>query len=117
MKVAVVGSRRYGKRELVMDEIAKLPPGTVVVSGGCRGPDTWAVEAARARGLKVLVIMPDLQGCRRRFEHTRRYHERNQRVADACDRVVAFVAANRKGGTEDTIRRARKAGKPVEIVE
>jgi hypothetical protein len=32
-----------------------------------------------------------------------------------CDRVVAFVASDRKGGTEDTIKRALKAAKPVEI--
>jgi hypothetical protein len=36
-------------------------------------------------------------------------------VAKDCDRAVAFVASDRKGGTEDTIKRALKAGKPVEI--
>lgn len=121
MRVAVVGSRRWGKRQAVLDAIAALPAGTVVVSGACEGPDAWAAEAARARGLQVIEFKPDLSGLPahggRRFEVTKRYHARNQRVADACERVVAFVAADRKGGTEDTIRRARRAGKLVEVVE
>jgi hypothetical protein len=50
-----------------------------------------------------------------RFEFTKTYYARNQLVAKDCDRVVAFVASDRKGGTEDTIKRALKAGKPVEI--
>jgi hypothetical protein len=36
-------------------------------------------------------------------------------VAKDCDHVIAFVASDRKGGTEDAIKRALKAGKPVEI--
>jgi hypothetical protein len=34
---------------------------------------------------------------------------------DDSDRIIAFVAADRTGGTEDTIRRAKRAGKPVEL--
>jgi hypothetical protein len=30
-------------------------------------------------------------------------------------RIIAFVAPDRTGGTEDTIRRAERAGKPVEL--
>jgi len=115
MRVAIVGSRRRVDREAVVAVVNELAEGTVVISGGCVGPDQWAVAQARARGLPVEEFVPDTAGCRQRFEFTRRYYERNQRVVDACDRVVAFVAPDRTGGTEDTIRRALKAGKPVEI--
>lgn len=114
-RVAVVGSRRWDDRSAVVAAVDRLDAGDVVVSGGARGPDTWAVEAARARGLQVAELLPDLKGVRNRGEASRRYHERNQRVVDASDRVIAFVSADRKGGTEDTIRRAERAGKPVEI--
>ncbi len=115
MRVAIVGSRRRSDRAAVAALVNELEPGTVVVSGACEGPDQWAVEQARARGLPVLEFEPNLSGCQKRYEFTKRYYARNQRIVDACDRVVAFVAPNRKGGTEDTIRRAIAAGKPVEI--
>jgi hypothetical protein len=115
VKVAVVGSRKRKDRGAIVALVNALPAGSVVVSGKCEGPDQWAAEAARARGLEVLEFEPDLSGCKQRFEYTKRYYERNQRVVDACDRVAAFVAPDRKGGTEDTIRRAEKAGKPVDL--
>ncbi len=99
-----------------MNAVAALPAGTVVVSGGCRGVDSWAAEAARARGLAVVEHLPDLDGVRNRGEVARRHHERNRRIVDDADRVLAFVSANRKGGTENTIRHALNAGKPVEIL-
>ncbi len=116
MRVAIVGSRRRTDAEAVYRYVANLPADCVVVSGGAVGPDTWAVEAAKARGLAFTEHLPDLAGVHSRGEATRRYHERNQRIVDDCDRVVAFVDSGRKGGTEDTIRRAQRAGKPVEII-
>lgn len=116
MKVAIVGSRRRRDRATIEIFVGQLPPGTIVVSGACEdSADVWAAAAARARGLEVVEFKPDLTGCRQRFEYTKRFYARNQMVADACDRLVAFVADDRKGGTEDTIKRARKAGKPVEL--
>jgi hypothetical protein len=115
MRVAVVGSRRRLDREAVVAAVRALQPGAVIVSGGCEGPDQWAAAAARSQGLPVVEHLPDTAGCRQRFEFTRAYYGRNQKVVDDCDQVIAFVAADRKGGTEDTIRRARKAGKPVDV--
>jgi hypothetical protein len=66
--------------------------------------------------MMVIEHLPDLTGCAKRFEFTKRYYERNQRVVDDCDTLTAFVAPDRKGGTEDTIKRAIKAGKPVTIL-
>lgn len=97
--------------------MAALPAGAVVVSGGCRGVDTWAAEAAARRGLQVVVHRPDLRGVRCRGEAAGRYYARNQRIVDDCDRMIAFPASDRTGGAEDAIRRARAAGKPVEVRE
>ena len=84
-------------------------------SGGCDGPDKWAVGAARQAGLAVIEHLADKSGCRQRFEFTKAFYARNQVVADDCDRVIAFPTPDREGGTEDTIKRALKAGKPVDI--
>jgi hypothetical protein len=113
--VAVVGSRRRTDRAAVEACIAALPVGTTVISGGCWGVDTWAADAAVRRGLDVCVLLPNLAGVRCRGEAAGRMYARNQRVVDACDRVIAFPSADRTGGTEDTIRRATKAGKPVDL--
>jgi hypothetical protein len=115
MRVGVVGSRRRTDREVVEAYIAELAPGTVVITGGAKGPDQWAEQAARTRGLEVVVHEPDLGAARTRWQAAERFYARNQRIVDDADMVIAFVAPDRTGGTEDTIRRAIRAGKPVEV--
>lgn len=115
-RVAIVGSRRRTDLANVEAAVAELPADTVVVSGKCAGPDIWAAAAARRRGLEVVEHEPDLPPTGSpRWMFTRAYHARNQVVVDDCDRVIALVAPNRKGGTEGTIRRALAAGKQVDI--
>jgi sugar (pentulose or hexulose) kinase len=115
MRVAIVGSRRRTDRETVEATIAALAPRTVVVTGGASGRDRWAEGAATARGLEVVVHVPDLGGVRARWQAADRYYARNQRIVDDAETIIAFVAPDRTGGTEDTIRRALSAGKPVEV--
>lgn len=115
-RVAIIGSRQRTDRETVTRLVRNLGPGVIVVSGGCEGPDQWAAEEARAIGLEVVEHLPDLSECRQRFEFTKRFYERNQRVVEDATEVFALVAPNRKGGTEDTIKRARKANVPVTII-
>jgi hypothetical protein len=111
----MVGSRRRIDRETIEATVAGLPVGTVVITGGAEGPDSWAEQAARACGLEVIVHTPDLGGAHSRWEAAERFYARNQRVVDDSDLIIAFVAPDRTGGTEDTIRRAIRAGKPVEL--
>ena len=115
MRIGIVGSRRRADRGTVVACIAELAPETVVVTGGARGPDRWAETAARARGLGVVVHKPDLGEVRTRWRVIDCYYARNQAIVDGSDRIIAFVAPERTGGTEDTIRRAERAGKPVEV--
>ncbi len=115
MRIGVVGSRRRTDREAVEACISELAPATVVVTGGAKGPDQWAEAAARARGLTVVVHRPDLQSVRVYYQAAQRHYDRNQRIIDDCDQIIAFVASDRTGGTEDTIRRAERTGKPVEV--
>ena len=105
MKVAIVGSRDYPLPRLVREFVAGLPDGSTVVSGGARGVDGIAEEAARVRGLPVVVI-PALWE-----EHGRRAGVlRNQDIVDLADVVYAFWDG-RSRGTADTIRRARLSHK------
>jgi len=47
---------------------------------------------------------------------TRRYHNRNQRIIDIADELIALIAPDRRGGTEHSIRRAERKGIPITIL-
>lgn len=115
MRFGFVGSRRRKDRQAIVAAIVALPPDSVVVSGGAAGPDSWAVDAARQRGLPEPIVHLPEKGARTRWEATERFYARNQKIVDDSDELVAFVAPDRKGGTEDTIRRAQRKGIPIRI--
>jgi len=107
MKVAVVGSRDYRRLDLVRSFVAGLHADTVVVSGGARGVDTEAEEAAEARGLEVVVLEPEWDRLGRAAGLIR-----NKDIVNAADRVVGFWDGASRG-TVHSLRLAVKSGKPV----
>jgi predicted Rossmann fold nucleotide-binding protein DprA/Smf involved in DNA uptake len=124
LRLAVVGSRRRTDREHVETTILRVVAelagsgAVVIVSGGCRGVDTWAAELARRRGWVLEEHLPDLAGldtAAPRWRFAQRYHARNAEIAAACEVMLAFVAPDRRGGTEDAIRCAEALGKRVMV--
>lgn len=113
MKIGIIGSRRRTDKDTVYGFVMKLPLHVEVVSGGARGPDTWAVEAAKSRGMKTKVFRPFFTDRNDRFKVIEAYYRRNRQIAEYSDIIVAFVAPDRKGGTEYTIKHAKKKGKQV----
>ena len=109
-KVAIVGSRDYPHRQRVYDYVAALPYDTTVISGGAPGVDSWAEDAARERGLRVSVKHADWDIYGRAAGPIR-----NTAIVAPADRVVAFWDG-KSPGTADTIRKARDAGLPVEVI-
>jgi hypothetical protein len=61
------------------------------------------------------VHRPDLDRVHTWWQAAERYYARNHRIVEDSDLIIAFVAPDRSGGTEDTIRRAERTGKPVEV--
>jgi predicted Rossmann fold nucleotide-binding protein DprA/Smf involved in DNA uptake len=116
MNVAIVGSRRRTDRNSIEDYVNGLDQTYTVISGGCEGVDTWAIEAAIKRGMKWKVFYPDLSNTKSYYEKVQRYYDRNEKVVLNSDTVVAFVSKDRKGGTENTIKWAKKYSKPVIII-
>ena len=114
MKVGIVGSRRRRCRDEVRRLVSSLPMDALVISGGCRGVDIWAVQCAADRGMRTEVYYPVKLGPGYGWA-CRSHAERNSRAADAVDVLHAFVAPDRKGGTEQTIGHALRAGKKVVI--
>lgn len=113
MKYGIVGSRKRTNEHAVRDFVSTLALRDTVVSGGCVGVDTWAVDQAEKIGIKTKIFWPDLKNCKKRFEFVEAYYARNKLIAEECDILVAFVSSDRKGGTENTIKHAEKAGKKI----
>lgn len=113
MRVAVVGSRNFPRPDLVREFIQKLAardPQVIIVSGGAKGVDSWAAVAAQEAGLGVVVYPADwaTHGKTAGFL-------RNTTIVENSDRCVAFWDG-RSHGTQDTVSKFKKAGKPVQVV-
>lgn len=127
----IVGSRGYSPLTDAQAFVSNLPPGSVVVSGGARGVDQAAEEAARERGFtvrswrpikvdgvwRVQVLTTSGRGGRgvelleRTFPNfPSAAHWRNGKIVKSSDRVRAFWDG-RSTGTADTMKKARKADK------
>lgn len=108
-RVAIVGSRGYPDEDDVFSYVHELPSDTVVVSGGAEGPDTWAEQAAKRRGMQVVIYRPDWSLFGKAAGPIR-----NAQIVANCDRVVAFWSGL-SNGTAHTIGLARRQGKPIKI--
>lgn len=112
-KIAVVGSRNFSNPALVaqvVQQIAQRHPDAEILSGGARGVDTWAVDAAKAAGLKTTVFPADWDQYGRGAGMIR-----NSQIVEAADTILAFHDGVSRG-TLDTIRKAREAGKKVRVI-
>lgn len=109
--VGIIGTRRrdtgkaYNKVEKAFNKLSiSIRKDCWIVSGGCsKGGDRFAQILAKKKGLPILIIYPDWdkygKGAALR---------RNTPVAEMSDFLIACVAKDRKGGTEDTIRKFLK---------
>lgn len=104
-KVAIVGSRDYPHKQHVIDYVQSLPPETVIISGGARGVDTWAEQAAREQGMQTIIYPAewDKYGKSAGFR-------RNADIVSEADKVVAFHH-NASKGTAHTINLAIQENK------
>ncbi len=125
MKLGIVGSRRRNSvadRGIVFNMVSSYYNDyrneLVLISGGCaEGADSFAEEVAEEFQIPIVIHHPKLPPPgSQRFEFTKAYYERNELIAKDCDSLLALVAEDRKGGTENTIKFANKFGKNVMIL-
>lgn len=128
--IGIVGSRRrnsFEDNDLVIDTLESIyDDGDVMVSGGCKqGADSFAKDIhLNTNGAVALIeFLPDSQ--KREFlisekrvppraAHAIVNYERNTLIAEQSDILIACVAPDRKGGTEDTIKKFLKKNKMKE---
>lgn len=107
-KIGIVGTRRraelldYKAVEARFFEIYQK--GDMIVSGGCpKGADAFAESIARKHGIPIIIYHPDWKRNGRAAGFVR-----NTTIAEESDILIACVAENRTGGTEDTIKKFLK---------
>lgn len=114
--IGIVGSHRRDSYE----DMIKLnycfsfwyEPGDCIVSGGCpTGADRFAENIARRLGISILIHYAE-------WDHLGKWAgpARNSSIVWDCTFLIAMPAPDRTGGTEDTIKKARKAQKKVYLI-
>ena len=116
--LGIVGSRDYPNAwQRVSKFVDALPPRVCVVSGGADGPDKFAEERARERGLWVMV--KDAVWRPGGVFDPRAGFDRNADLvlflAGVGGAGVAFWDGKSRG-TADTIDKMRQVGRPLWIV-
>ena len=115
--IGIIGSRRrtlkedYNQLEQKFLEIFKN--GDEIVSGGCsRGADFWAEILAKKYQvpIKIYYAQWDKLGKSAGFA-------RNTYIAQDADVLICMVSNDRLGGTENTIKTAKKLGKKIILLE
>ena len=110
MRVGVVGSRHFAALDRVAGYVRSLPQGSSLVTGSASGVDAAATKAARDRDIPVRVLPASFD----ELGEPGKAAERNQRLVDACDVLVAFWDGSSKG-TRATVERALDSGKEVHV--
>lgn len=110
MKVAIVGSRHFAAPDRVVDYVKSLPPRASIITGSSSGVDAAATKAAREKGIPVQVVAASFE----EVADASKAAERNQRLVDACDVLVAFWDGASKG-TRATVERALESRKEVHV--
>jgi thiamine pyrophosphate-dependent acetolactate synthase large subunit-like protein len=125
IKIGIVGSRRRNTekdKQIVKNAVMHFSTKEcelVLVSGGCpKGADRFAEELAKELNLPIKIHYPDKSKLEEdtRWAYTKIYFERNTLIAQDCDILLALPAPDRKGGTEDTIKKATALKKPVVLL-
>lgn len=118
-RIAIVGSRDYLDLDAVKRYVYSLPKDVTIISGGARGVDTVAVDTAKERGMKTVVVPVNQRnlpegGADRTNLFAQRAMIRNGEIVQLVGSVTAFWD-EKSNGTRNSIERAEKAGKPVII--
>lgn len=112
--IGIVGTRKrdtsaaFKEIRKVFDEIYE--EGNWLVSGGCpKGGDRYAEQLAKGEGIPIITFYPNYKKFKGGAPIIRNGH-----IADAASRIIACVmhpedgidaVLERKGGTEDTLRK------------
>ena len=129
MKVGIVGDRTVNDYSLI-DKAVKQSgfEVTEVVSGGAQGVDSLAVQWAKDNGIPFTEFKADWNNLKAKgaVVKTNRWgkkynanagFDRNSQVVDYIDALIAIQPKGPTSGTQDTVRKTKKAKKPLHQYE
>lgn len=110
MRIGIVGSRRrdtpddFKAVRSAFEEHLFVADTVTIISGGCpKGGDRFAEKLADECGVSIVIFYADWE------KHGRvAGFIRNTDIAEQSDFLIACVASDRTGGTEDTIKKFKK---------
>lgn len=111
--IGIVGSRRRNSEKdfdlLVKVFFSIYESGDRIVSGGCpKGADNFAERIAKKYQIPITIHYAQWDKLGRQAGFIR-----NSDIAEECNVLLAAVAEDRKGGTEDTVNKAHILEKEV----
>lgn len=113
MKITIIGNREGWSYPFVKKKLLELgvKKTDLIISGGAVGVDQYAQDFAKDIGVQIRIIYPDPD-----LPSPQRYFERNEKMAELCDKVIAFNL-HEKSGTQNTINHATKFGKEIIVIK
>lgn len=123
IRLGIVGSRRRNSwidKCLIRQRILELKP-IQIISGGCsKGADRFAEELAAELNIPIKIVKPkEVAKDASYHERVKAFYDRNLIIAMLSHRLIALVAPDRKGGTENTIQHFKdhKRENDLEIID
>lgn len=113
IRLAVVGTRTFTDYPVLckaLDAVRTKHAVEKIVSGGARGADRLAERYAKENGIPMQIKVPDWKTHGKRAGLLR-----NTDIVNACDVLCAFWDGKSRG-TQDSIDKAKKAGKVVIVI-
>ncbi len=114
MRIAIVGNRKGWDRDYIFKKLDEnnITPMDILISGGAEGVDTFAQEYAKKKGCQIRILYPNPD-----IPSPKRYFDRNEQIADMCDKMIAFNKDGESSGTLNSINHAHKFNKEVILYE
>ena len=115
-KIGIIGSRRRNSDKdfdiVEMSFLTAYEKDSIIISGGCpKGGDRFAEDIAKKFDVSIRIFKPDWE----RFGRGAGF-VRNTDIAENSDVLIACVASDRKGGTEDTIEKFMKTHQEIDLI-
>ena len=118
MKIGVVGCNSRKDKDTVESLIVDLPDDSTIVSGGNDGVDSWAIEAARNRGLKTIELYPYIAPPDSpAWEIKKSVKSHAKKIVENSEVIYAFPSEDVTDIISEIIKHAKRISIPVEMVE
>jgi putative cell wall-binding protein len=114
MRVIICGDRNYSKRDVIENELKKLPKDSVIITGGATGADSIAEKIAVSLNIPVMVERADWNQYGKKAGPIRNA----KMLALKPDLIVAFHDnIDKSKGTKDMIKQAKRYKVPIRLIK